>query len=451
MKRDRKPGLRERRGFLPFAIALVAVFSPAFAAVPLTIDEAESRALDANPKLVAASFEAVAAEQRTSQTRARHFGQLDLVGSYNNYESPRLVRPISIDQFTNPAAGFSQLPWAADQVHYGVAWLIPLLDSGSLHEGDRIAKLAQSAAQHMSLFTRDEVRYNVRAAYRNALMVRHAHSAAETLRDVLAKDDADAQLKVKLGALAPVDAAKVTFALRGAEAQVADLQAQARTAQAILAALIGEDLPSESYALTDIPDVPPPLLPGQDDVEDVGKRRLDLVATRENTEVFERKKKLAGEAFGPRLWVEANFLRNTGSSIAEPLDTHEISLWFRLPLFDGMRRVHERREANENLAAAQQRERGKELEVATQVVDARGRLDAAQAQLRAGEAQRELGRQVARVEHLKLEQGAGRIEDYLAARAQELAGETAYWRGLYATQSAADYLSFVQGKGAESW
>ena len=71
----------------------------------------------------------------------------------------------------------------------------------------------------------------------------------------------------------------------------------------------------------------------------------------------------------------------------------------------------------------------------------------AQAQSEAGRAQRSLGAELARVERLKLEQGSGRVEDYLAARAQELAGETAYWQGLYALQTAVDYCDFVTGKG----
>ena len=81
---------------------------------------------------------------------------------------------------------------------------------------------------------------------------------------------------------------------------------------------------------------------------------------------------------------------------------------------------------------------------------ARGRLEAARAQLAAGRAQRELGREVARVERLRLDQGTGKVEDYLSARSQELQGETAYWRALYALQGAEDYMEFVTAKRGET-
>ena len=61
-------------------------------------------------------------------------------------ESDRLVRPISIDLFRNPALGFYQLPWDGDQLHYGIAWQIPLLSGGAVGEGRRIAQLGAAAA-----------------------------------------------------------------------------------------------------------------------------------------------------------------------------------------------------------------------------------------------------------------------------------------------------------------
>ena len=426
--------------------ALLAVATVVHAGT-LTLEEAEAKALSANPMTRAARLDALAAAQRVAEAKGRHFGTVDLFGGYVNFESPRLVRPMSIDLFTDPAAGFSQLPWDANQVHYGIAFRIPLLAGGSLHEGDRIAGLARSAAEATAGFSREEVRTRVRAAYRTALLARHALEAAQAYRGALEKDESDARLEVKVGALAPVAAAKLTFALRGAEAHVAALAAEKRTALAALAAVLGETLPSDGYDLGDVPEEPPPAEPGGRTVADALAGRLDLVAARDATGIAEHEKALARESFGPRLSLEGNWQRNDAPSLAHPLDTHEIAVMFNLPLFDGMTRVHTLEEAEIRLQAARERERAKELEVSIQVVDAEGKVEAARAQLAAGEAQRALGAEVARVEHLKLEQGTGKMEDYLAARAQEMQGETGYWQGLYALQTAVDYLDFVSARG----
>ena len=423
--------------------ALLAIGGSADARA-LTLNEAVEKALAANPAVQASRLDALAAEQRTAEARGRRFGAVDLVGNYSNFESPRLVRPMSIDLFKNPQAGFSQLPWDSNQVHYGVTYELPLLAAGGLQEGDRIARLAQSAAEHTAQFSLREIRTTVSAAYRNALLARHTVTAARLFRDALAKDEADAQLRVKIGASAPVDAAKLTFALRGAEAQVTAVETQERTAQAVLAALLGEEPPPNGYELVDLPAEPAPAAAAT--VPEALASRLDLAAVRDATRVSERKQALTRDAFGPHLSLVGNWMRNDAPSLPTALDTHEFYVMFKLPLFDGMTRVHAMREADFNLRAARERERAKELQVAAQVTDAQGRLAAARAQLAAGTAQRALGREVARVEHLKLEQGTGRVEDYLTARAQELAGETSYWAGLYAYQSAVDYLNFVVGR-----
>ena len=437
------------RAALSVCLILAGPAAASRAAEPLTMKDAEARAECANPRLTASRLEAVAAEHREEQAHSRHWGQIDAVGSYNNYESPRLVRPISIEQFQVPALGLYQLPWDQNQTHYGFAFQLPLLAGGALHEGDRSASLARSAAEKTASFTRDEVRTNVRAAYRSALLARHALAAARQYAAALTKDEADARLKVRLGASAPVDAAKVTYALRGAEAQVAELETQERTAQAYLAALMGEDPPAEGWDLADVAKEPPGASELKDGLANAIAMRADLAAVRDATLISESRKRLAGASFGPRVALEGNVLWNRAPSVSGSLETHELAVTVRLPLFDGLGRVRAVHEAEASLAAARERERGKELEVAAQVVSARGRMEAARAQLTAGTAQRELGREVARVERLRLDQGTGRVEDYLAARSQELLGETAYWRGLYALQGAADDLELATATRAD--
>ncbi len=425
-----------------------AAFTPLRAAEPLSLAQAERGALSANPKLRAARLEALAAQKRASQSVGRHFGELSFVGQYDHFERNRILVPMAVELFANPSLGMSQLPWDRNQVHYGLQWQIPLLASGRLHEGDRIARLSRSAAQHMALFTRAEIRYNVRAAYRNALIVQHALEASTAYRLALQKDEADAQLRVKLGTWAPVAAAKVTYALRGAEAQETDFTAQSRTAQAALAALMGRTLPQGGFTLQDIPQAPAKETGRPEDAAHQAlSGRDDLLASRDATQVFLHKKRLAMEAFSPELVLQGTYLRNEAPSVQDSIDTRQWALMIRIPLFSGLTRVYAVQEANANLLAAKQREKAKELEVSTQVVNAEGRLEAARALYQAGQAQRRLGHEVANVEHLKLEQGTGKMEDYLAARGEELAGETAYWRGLYTYQSAADYLTFVTARG----
>jgi outer membrane protein TolC len=429
----------------PKLILLLTLGASLMGGEPLTLRTATERALAGNPRLLASKLEAVAAQRRTQQSVARRLGDLDFVGQYNHFNDNRTLRPIAKELLP-----ITVLPFDRNQVHYGITWQIPLLAGGALREGDRIARLAQEATEHTALFTREETRYNVRAAYRNALVLHHAVAAASAFEQALEEDHKQAQLLVSTGRWASVDAAKVDYGLQEAHARRAGLQAQEDSAQALLAALMGQDPPSEALLLQDL-EAQPEVLPTSPErlQQSALQARQDLKAIQAATAIAERKRIQTQWSFGPSLGLSGSYLKNEAPSVSGSFDTHELTLSLKVPIFDGGRRLRALSEARANLEASRQRERAKTLEVASQVQDAQGRLRAAQAQFEAGRTQRGLGRELARVEHLKMEQGSGRVEDYLTARAQELGGETAYWQGLYALQTAFEYRQFVTGTGVD--
>lgn len=428
----------------PFLLLPALVCTLAAAGTPLTLQQATEKALAANPRLRAAQLEAVASKNRAQAAVGKHFGELSLVGSYNHFNTERPIAPIALDYL---GKGLLGAPWAASQFHYGIAWTVPILASGQIMEGQRIARLSQTAAEDMALHTQAEIRYNVRATYRQALTLNHVQTALETLVAALEKDATDADLKVKVGSWAPVDGAKVRFALESARAQRDSVAAQAWSAQALLAAIMGEATPEAPYFLQDIPQEPVvPELKVQDATAVALAGRMDLKATQAGTAMFDRKKALALESYLPQVGITGMALKNNGPNLPT-YDTNEISLNLKWTLFSGRQRIQAYHAAQADLQQAKERQKAKELEIQGQVTEAIERIKAAQAQLAAGKAQKDLGAEVARVEHLKLEQGSGRMEDYLVARSQELQGTTGYWQGLYALQSALDYRDFVCAKG----
>jgi outer membrane protein TolC len=419
--------------------ALVAVLAaPVCLAVPLTLEEATRNAETANPRVVAAKLNAAALAERAEALSARRFGSVDLSGVYNNYESSRLVRPISSELFADSAQGFLQLPWDADQMHLGISVQVPLLDAGAFRDGTRVARLTAESVGAAASHTREEAWLAVRTVYRNALTLTHALRAAEAYTEALEQGARDAALRLRVGAAAKVDADKVRFALAGVRAELVNVRGQLHATEATLAALMGEERPVEGYQLEEI------LKPPDSEVATVGVR-YDLDAARLLVDAAGRRVTMARKAFGPELVFYGLYQQHDAPSV-DWMETHELSLIFRMPLFDFGSRRASLREAQSARAAVEEHLRGKELEAASQAVDALARCETARAQLDAGAAQRSLGAEVARVEKLRLDQGSGRVEDYLAAKVSELRGETAYWQALYALQNANDYAAFVRGR-----
>lgn len=405
----------------------------------LTIDEAVRRATSANPRLGASRLDASAANARAAAAKARRFGSIDAVGSWNSFESNRILRPIASELFADPALGFMQLPWASEQAHYGVALQLPILDAGKIGETSRIARGAADSAQATALQVEDDLTLSVRTTYRSALALQHALAAADAYVAALDRDLQDAELRLRVGSWAEVDAAKVRFAAAGAKAERETIAAQLRSVQALLASLMGESVPDGGYEISEEPDPPLTVASTEPGV------RHDLLAAQKLAEAASHRELQAKKDFGPELGLAFLFQQHRAGGI-DPMDTHELTLSLRLPLFDGGVRLNALRDARDAGLATKERVRSKALEIAAQTADATARLDAARAQLEAGTAQRELGAEVARVEKLKVDQGVGRIEDYLAARASELRGETAYWQALYGTRNARDTYDYVTGR-----
>jgi outer membrane protein TolC len=406
---------------------------------PLTQEGAEERALAASPALRIARLEVAAAKERTSQAWSRHLGDADLVVLANHFEGARLVRPIAGP--LTPATT-AALPFDANQLHGGLTWQIPLFTGGALLEGDRAASLLESAARAQSEHTQAELRYNVRAAFRNALNLDHALTAVRGMERALEQSEAAARLRVQAEASTNVDALKVGFALASAQARRAQLETQLRTARGLLAALMGEE--AADFELTEPPE---PALeepaPGTAD----GLQRRDLVSLRTAAEAQTHRAAAVRAGFWPQLAFAGNVFLNAGLEAAPSAPTFEVSVLLKLPVLASLGRVPALREAEAQEGVARERARARALEVGTQVLDARGRVEAARAALLASTSQRTLGAEVARVEKLKFDAGTGRIEDYLLALAQQFDAEAAAWQARYSLQTALDYLVLATGTG----
>ncbi len=430
---------------MALALSVLSAVADSARAAPLALDGAVARALAANPSARAARLEALAAQARTAQAYARHLGDADLVGVTSRYESPRLVKPLAGPVTPAVIAG---LPFDRDQLHYGVAWQIPLFAGGALVEGDKVARLAEASARATEARSLQELRYNVGAAYRGVLSVRHALAAAVAYEEALAHDEASARLRVETEAWSRADAAKVSFMLASAQARRAGLTAQLRSATGLLAALIGDDPATTEYELEDVAAEPSGAVSSAPELAGLASaRRADLLAARDTAEAQRARAGLARAGFWPQLAFAGSYLFNDAPSVGAPIRTWELTIQLKIPLLGDVGREFSVREAEAAAAAAAERSRAKALEVESQAVEATGRVESARAALVAGKAQRELGAEVARVEELRFEAGTGKVEDHLAARASALEGETGYWQALYALQSAYEYLELVSGTG----
>jgi len=414
------------RRFPPFLFLATVLALPAAAAdlpSPLTLGDALARAAAASPAIRQADASADAAAEEARAARGARWGRLDLVGSAVRLNDDAIVRPMSRQLFEAAGPlGFNGLPFDRNQRHWGAELEVPLWTGGSLSRRIRAADLGSVRARALAEAGRWQVRANVASLYGAVVSLDALDDALGRYGEALAATRRKLALMVREGKRPRVDLLKVEDEAAAVEGRRAEVRAHRARAASLLAALLGVE-PG------DLPPLVPPadqetgallalrLPPRQDLVARALASSRARAARAEAGRARELERAARGELL-PKVVAKGSFLRNDAPSLAEPLDTWQVALAVKVPVFAGGSRWAKRRAARHRAEAARAGEERTRLEVIARVDEARASVEAARARVRAARARRTAAEEAARIERLRYENGAGTIEDLLRAEAR---------------------------------
>jgi len=383
--------------------------------------DAIERALDANPALMADAQRARSADRAAAESFRRHFGDVEAVGWTSRYQDPQILRPISESLLEN---GIGGLPFARDQVHYGLTFEVPLFVGGKLLAGSRLARLQADEAGVLLDGTRWQVRANVTSLYASAQALAAVTAAYGDEVASLEETGRRLRLMVDQGKRPEVDLLKATDALEEARARLADARAERVRVTALLGALLDYP-PEQPLALDSLSDRVPTLT--GDSVEWSGMTDDASAVTAAQLRVSQATsaKRVALSEFLPRVSVRGNVIEHAGSSVTGTERTWELTLAASVPVFAGGRRVAAYQSASASERAATLALRQTQLQQQAEVRAALARFQAARTSLDA--ARRRLGAamEADRIEGLRYDSGAGTIEDLLRTHARASAAQAA--------------------------
>jgi outer membrane protein len=262
--------MRRAAALAALAALIVAVATPAAAQLPpsLSLHDAEARALQNHPQVLAGQYSAQAAAEATREARSAFFPT-----AYGS------VTGVEAQDGTRIAAGGLNNPIILDRAAAGVAVSQLLTDFGRTSDLVKTASLRAQALQQSAVTDRADVLLRVDRAFFSALrtqaILRVALDTVSARQLVADQIGALAQSNLKSGL--DVSFAKVNLS----EAQLLLLQARndQAAAFAVLAAALGQaDAPA--YVLTEEP--LPPAPPAEDAalIVQALRDRADVVAER---------------------------------------------------------------------------------------------------------------------------------------------------------------------------
>lgn len=401
--------------------ALFAAGSAAAEDARLSLDRAIAEALDASPGLMALGSSAEAARREATAAGRRRWGTVDAVAGIAWLQDDVVVRPISKQLLE---AGFANLPFATPQWRYGVVAELPLYLGGKLSGGIRITQLEADKAGALLDGTRWQVRFNVTSLYTAAQRLDAVGLALDHQIAALQSTAEHIRLMVAEGKRPDVDRLKVVEELEAARAGRAGVESDRTRVGATLLSLLGRD-PAVGLAVDPLPERLPALAAPpeglSEDLEGVSEVRHARLAL----EQAKSGVKVATSEYLPKLVAHGDYMINDGSGLPGTENTWSVSVGMVLPLLHGGARGEHRAAAQEREQAAAHALEKARLDAAARLEDALGALRAAQQAVVAARARVDAGVEVARIEQIRYEAGAGTIEDLLRAQAREAGGQAA--------------------------
>jgi outer membrane protein len=424
---------------LPWVAALVLAALPGpGSGQTLSLLDAADSALATHPSVLAARARVDGADAGRDAARASYLPSLVGASSFARYEKPMVVAPLhGFDPRFPPDFNRTLV-----QSQLGVEYT--LFDGGARSSGLEGATALRDAAEAGERSTTEDLLESVATAYLAVLSARSIREAADRQVAALDAERRRAGQRLQEGTAAQVDVLRAQAALQDALAQQSSAVAQVGLAERSLARLMGVD-PSRviDQPLADVavgPAAAPP-----DSVEDPR-----VVAARSAVEAA--RARLGQERAGRLPSLKASgALLNFGSAAGNYTTEWQGGVRLSWPLFTGGARsaaIH-RAEADERVAEDQLAQTKLAVEGAldqarTSMVEATGRAEALQASVVQWQ-------EVARIEALSLETGAGVQEDFLRAEARLYGAQAGYARARYDVVLAHIRMARAQGTLGRAW
>jgi len=417
-------------------LAFAGVSRPVHAQT-LTLQAAADSALASHPSLGGANARMDAAEAGRAGARAALFPSLAANGTLSRFEEPMVVAPLHGFDPAHPPSFDRTLV----QGQLGVDWT--LWDGGARGARIRGAEATEEAMTSRKDATTMELLQNVVTAYTGVLGTRELQAAAARQVEALEAERERADQRLAQGTAARVDVLRAEAALLDARAQKATADAQAGLAERNLARLMG--VPAESVAGRPLADLSPRPAPA-----DTGATDPRVTAARRAVDAARARLDVERAGRFPHLSAAAG-LQDYGSGAGEHVAEWQAGVRVSWPLFTGGARAAAIRSAGAEVRASEEDLRLTELSVAASLDAADAAVSESVARARALEASVAQWEEVARIEALSLETGAGVQQDYLRAEAALFQARAGHARARYDEILARVGRARAQGRLDRAW
>jgi len=427
----------------------VSVRLPAVSAANLpertmTLQQAIEIGLANNPDVVAAEWDAVAAQARQEHAFGERLPKISLIGEYNHHLDEQRLLPVR--QPGDPAI------LSRDIFSEDIVVSLPLFTGGRLTNQWKAANLLKEAAAHGLARTREELVFNISSVFFSILAQRHVIESLEFSRKTLEEHVKRIDALIAAQKAARVDRMRTEVRLADIQQQLVRDENLILIQRRLFANLLGLEDAIENISLggglglqnsSILPELEEALAAAWYARDDYLAARATLEAQARNVDIARAGHwptvSLQG-AYGGR-WA-AGATTGTGDEFG---DVGSVAIVMEIPLYEGGRINADVREQRAELAAAQERLRRLELQVRLEIETALLNVESSSERAAAIQKSIAQAKESLRIEEQKYNLGKGTIVDVLDAQAALLESETTYYRVLAEYHTAMAQLKLAMG------
>lgn len=374
------------------------------------------------PALQAAQARSEKQKAAVKQARSRYFGEVDALVKNSNYDSGRLINPISYPVNLQP-----QL-FDDNQIGYGVNVRLPVDINGRITAkvdgADKQLKVALASEGNVRL----QVLHGAADLYHSLEGVKALEQALEKQVEALTAHIKVAAVSIAAGRTAPVEKLRLVADQETVKAKLATLKGQEQGIRARLSALMGTAFFPDP--VTPVSNPPTPSVQAAGDIAN----RPDIQALLFSGKAADAEVRAAFATRLPELNLNGAWMQNQGFS-GDGDDTWALFVQLQLPLWDGGGRRAAVAEAKSNRTVIHHELEDLKNRARAEVVAAQADWHAAEISYRATIASIEAARETARIQSDRFAEGRLSAADLVdaesslaAARSERALALTNWWQ-----------------------
>ncbi|NOQ29927.1 MAG: hypothetical protein GQ570_02265 [Helicobacteraceae bacterium] len=206
----------------------------------MTLTQTIESALKHNNTLKLAKVELDRTKEQKKNKFATNFGRVDILASYDHYNMPRTLAPLTPSAILNSPGGAGTIPTTKDLVIGGITYNVTLFNGFLQQSNYKISDLTYKNSSIKYKLNKEELIYNIRSLYLTLLALQEQEVAQKNFTLAQEKLLKSIALELKLGSKAKIDLLKAKNSVEESYSQLSAIEVNISILQASINSLIGE-------------------------------------------------------------------------------------------------------------------------------------------------------------------------------------------------------------------